>query len=616
MNTIANSFSAYAPLDPGLKEIRVLVLHAGPESAEICCSLVHTSLATETHREYEAVSYCWGDTKDPESITLDDRSFAITQSAGSALRVFRRENEDRVVWLDAICINQQDDHERASQVSIMKDIYKAATRALVWLGEDDDGAFGLAYRLMVALALQFLDQIRNRKGEVDKEALRRAIWDLEWNSTLASAEVLTHDIPSYDSPEWDALERFFCRPWFTRLWVVQEIVLSQKPVAFCGHREVEWIIITCAASWITRQRYHGSSGRFGLSRTKNVQMVWLFAQKSSLEILLIMTRDFQATDPRDRVFALLGLATDCRDSIPAALELSYLKSTSHVYSDATRHMIRSSQSLAVLSHVGYVAPFETPHEEPSRRPFPSWVPRWDLGGPETLEDCFNTVAWGRRENSYWASGGLSVALDTIQRDHDTLILQGMRIDKIKSLSSRITARELAKTDLVDSIWKDHASKLETYPTGEKLLRAFSLTMVVDATLNKEPACNDPQHDRDFALYRFERGRAFNEMGKDPRTLFLNISGGDAERYGAAAANATIGRSFCTTEAGWMGICPPTAREGDLVCLLFGGKVLYTIRRERQYSTFLGECYVHGRMDGSALKDQLETLAPAEAFTLR
>lgn len=614
MNEIANNFSAYLPLDPALEQIRILILHPGPKSAELCCSLAYTSLGAADHKKYEAVSYCWGDINDVESIKLNGRSFVITKSAGGALRAFRQEKEERSIWLDAICINQQDGEERGAQVSMMGEIYRAAVRALVWLGEDD-GTFGDAKALMIAL----LRQMRDAPG-MSKDPNGEQIWnvlkDHEWESNLHRADIRTHGIPPYDSAAWDALEQFFCRPWFTRTWVIQEIVLSQRPIAFCGGDQLEWVIIEMAASWITKQRYDARSQRAGLRRAKNVSMVWLFARESSLHSLLLLTRDFQSTDPKDKIFGLLSLATDCRDSLPVELKPSYLNSTSRVFSDATKYMIRASQSLDVLSHIGFVAPFKETSGSSGDCPFPSWVPRWDLTEPAGTWDELNTVFWGRPEHPFSVSGPSAVDLDTINGDADSIVLQGFRVDRIKGMSSIIDSGKLAETDMAISIWNTYANGLMSYPTGEKLLRAFSLTMVADSTLNKNPASLDSQHDLDFAAYISARGGGLDHLSKDDQSLLIsNALKGDEIRYRAAATNATTGRSFCTTESGWMGICPPTARTGDLICLLFGGAHFYIIRRERKRSRFVGECYVHGRMDGSALDDQLRTNAPAEAFRL-
>lgn len=482
----------------------------------------------------------------------------------------------------------------------MKDIYKSAQRALVWLGEDDD-TFSLACDLMRGLVSQMIDQMGGWESVKEGSAKLGLIKDFEWDSKRDLLEVRTHGIPSYDSPAWDALQRLFNRPCFTRMRVIQEIILSQRAIACCGNQELDWEVIELAALLITNQRYDARSQRPGLSQAKNISMVWNFAKKSTLGSLLLLTRDFQATEPKDKVFGLLGLATDCCNPILLALQPNYTKPTSYVYSNATRYLIHQSQSLDVLSHIGYVAPFEDPNVI-SRGLFPSWVPRWDKGKPRT-QGYHNTSMWGRAKEHFSAAGNSTVAAEVTHQNPDSITLYGMRIDKVKTVSPIILGQDIATTDIIYTTWNRQANKLKKYPTGDKRLRAFSLTIVADTTLNKVPAFLDPQQDLDFASYISAHGGNLDGLSKEEENLLHDNSvKGDEMRYGIGATNAMEGRSFCTTELEWMGICSPMARVGDLICLLFGGKVLYTVRRESKSFTFLGECYIHGRMDGSALED--------------
>lgn len=347
---------------------------------------------------------------------------------------------------------------------------------------------------------------------------------------------------------------------------------------------------------------------------------------SILQLLLLLTRDLQATDPRDKTFGLLGLATDCQTPRPSELQPDYHKTTASLYSDATKYMIQSSQSLGVLSQIGYIVPYKESVEN-AQDSYPSWVPRWELALPQDPKNTLCAVHFCRDEGPYAASGRSTISLNAQVSESNMLLLQGLRIDKIKSLSHTITALGLNYTGLVSSLWTDYASKLTTYPTGESSLKAFSFTLVADTTLNKTPASKDPLHNADFAAYISTlqgKWEIFRDMiqnllsdGDMEQGLFLNdVPQGKRIRYGHAADNAMSGRSFCITEAGWMGLCPPTAREGDLICLLFGGSVLYVIRRERRHSTFVGDCYFHGRMDGSAYDDQVQAHAPVEMFSLR
>jgi hypothetical protein len=90
MNEIKNDFPPYVHLDPTLKQIRVLTIHAAPSSAEVCCSLSCTSLAAEDHTAYEAAPYCWDHVKTLEIVQLNGHDFGVTQSARRALRSFRQ----------------------------------------------------------------------------------------------------------------------------------------------------------------------------------------------------------------------------------------------------------------------------------------------------------------------------------------------------------------------------------------------------------------------------------------------------------------------------------------------------------------------------------------------
>lgn len=196
MNTIANSFSAYSPLDSSLKQIRPLIIHAGPRAAPLSCSLAPVSLGVESLREYEAVSYCWGDIQDKENITLNGQVFTTTKSGGAALRAIRRQNQDRVVWLDAICINQQDTAERGAQVSIMKQIYEAAKRTLIFLGEDD-GTFESAAGLILTLVRQMAYQTDRWEHE-NTQARRDIPKKYNWDSVYDKTTVCTHGVPPFD----------------------------------------------------------------------------------------------------------------------------------------------------------------------------------------------------------------------------------------------------------------------------------------------------------------------------------------------------------------------------------------------------------------------------------
>jgi len=124
----------YNTIDPDKHEIRLLSLSPGARADNIYGELLTKSL--DESPCYEALSYVWGDEKNTRSIFLDGRVWNVTASLESALRHLRREDEtDRILWVDALCINQGNTVERNQQVSVMRDIYETAQDVLVWFGE-------------------------------------------------------------------------------------------------------------------------------------------------------------------------------------------------------------------------------------------------------------------------------------------------------------------------------------------------------------------------------------------------------------------------------------------------------------------------------------------------
>lgn len=131
----------YEPLPP--RTIRVLLLFPGKCHADpIQCKLLPLSLPENTGelQAYEALSYVWGGGGTPHSIDVSGTSVDIGQNLYQALLRLRHPFIEKILWIDAICINQADDQYKERQIPLMLQIYQAASRVIVWLGEEADGS--------------------------------------------------------------------------------------------------------------------------------------------------------------------------------------------------------------------------------------------------------------------------------------------------------------------------------------------------------------------------------------------------------------------------------------------------------------------------------------------
>ena len=278
----------------------------------------------EKPRTYEALSYTWHGQASTESISCDERLLHVTHNLYEALRALRRPSTSRLFWIDAICINQADLQERSHQVGIMRQIYSRAELVISWLGKEDEHT---------ATAFQFIEKIiqNHVSADVSMHASPDAIWSKQTMDAM--------NMPHFPSHEWEALARMFERAYFRRIWVVQELVVSSKTVVRCGSLTIRWEHVEyiarslLATGWLgaLKQAYGSevipnfvqtiSNSRASFSEPKDGRGI-------PLALLLGATRRFKATDPRDKVIAVVGLADHRTVGMPVSRILDYEKPVS------------------------------------------------------------------------------------------------------------------------------------------------------------------------------------------------------------------------------------------------------------------------------------------------
>jgi len=207
----------YEALPPGT--IRLLVLQPGSTSTKISFSIRNTIIADP--EDYDGLSYTWGLVEPPFYLDNDGRQIRVTKNLHDALHRMRLPDKSRVVWVDALCINQADEKEKSIQVAMMREIYSKVQRLFIWLGEPpnqgEDKLAADAMSRMSTILKKYADPLHLRIGNKTSHNETYKEW-----RRLAEPEILTTITPSHR----EALAHVFECPWFSRVWIVQEAIAA------------------------------------------------------------------------------------------------------------------------------------------------------------------------------------------------------------------------------------------------------------------------------------------------------------------------------------------------------------------------------------------------------
>jgi hypothetical protein len=171
----------YSPLKKEPDSIRLLrLLPSGNDEAKIQIELLEYSLPSSrrTSHSYEALSYVWGGLNTTQSILIGEKHLDVTHNLHIALLRLRDTTFPRILWIDALCINQKDDEEKALQIQSMANIYGNAKRTIVWLGEEADGSSDAIEAIRVAGLRPLMILSNEDDGDVEEavDALLRREW--------------------------------------------------------------------------------------------------------------------------------------------------------------------------------------------------------------------------------------------------------------------------------------------------------------------------------------------------------------------------------------------------------------------------------------------------------
>jgi hypothetical protein len=630
----------YLPLE-NHDSIRLLILLPSSESEEdLRCELIHARLREDPH--YEALSYTWGAAHFPETLHADESIIRITENLMSALTQFRLRNAPRTLWVDAICINQQDVEEKGRQVMAMANIYRRSCRVLAWLGpgtEDTDRALS-HFRKLADLGPDF-----GLPTELDGQ-----VW-LHTPTLVGGKESIESIVIEAKGQSVDAI---YARSWFTRLWIVQEVVLGPQTTICCGSGELDWNVFAAAmviiyAAMVQSGEIVQDHASFNHAweiiivraqqRATSLPSLSMYSLYHEFGSLIYRLRGQHCQEDHDRIYALLGL---CPRFTGFTMTPNYSQPVARVYADFARAHLLHDNDIEVLFHAGLWERNDPPSDEPpwedqlqSPDYLPSWVPEYRIsqlrgGGLVRL------LPW---DNSHFYASNIHRSVVQVPTgDPNQVLIRGFLLDAI---AGRIY--EAAGLDRPDfphmcdfiSLCKSKLGSFgpaDTYPTGEQPDRAFARTMAADGAGNilqqlfRDGRGIERSPDHLLALWLdFERqcyspgGELYNYLSfvKDLKArgnegilpfTFISLSPAAlrAMEYGKCIYNVLRGNRFFVTNEGYIGIGPPGTEHGDIVVILDGVRTPFVVRpleKGRPLFKVVGSCYLHGAMLGET--DQMD-----------
>ena len=650
----------YKKLNHG--EIRLLKFCSTPEG-DLAVQILHKPFDKNTPI-FAALSYTWGAQVFPHRLLVGKNFLHITTNLRDALLHVRRRiasksdhlKKSTLLWVDAICINQSDNVEKGTQISLMSDLYIRASKVYIWLGlpENEPNVRAAALKLK-----HFFKQYQLAEKDV---VPMKAIW---LKNTLGRPDTfsllrkfdpddtMVFDVEGSDTHNaWLGIVEIWKKSWWNRAWVLQESTVVEKDrtiwvgifsnwrmwaftphfkvIFLCGQYSTHWyeIIVSILVADYLQTMPHLNTDFLGDAQEPARKVLALKVRRmrgfvpddSELLALLQSFRHAECFNPRDKVYSLLGLVPD---PVRPHIVPNYSKSVIEVYIDSFEHTMKDQRPN--LDFLGYAMKLDSPRRalsaESSHATWPSWIPNWE--DPLMLQPLpkvlYSAEKAARALIMFTKPEAIMPARTALGKVYNAsldsttdasisglqLNVKGVRADVIIDLFSYETMSSEERQAKINEWERVIGSE---YCTGETFDNALARLQVADVQYT-------PQG------HAVARNNSVNEAILNKVDAELTGDEFRAKRAMTIAwAHTTRFRGLCLTEKGHIAVVPCSARLQDRICVLLGGQVLYVLRDvkgEHQENTFeyVGECYTHGLMDGEVMRWVEAGEATIEQFTL-
>ncbi|KAK4542308.1 hypothetical protein LTR36_006961 [Oleoguttula mirabilis] len=566
-------------------QIRVLTVYPDEFGTPIRCELCVERL--EDGPAYDALSYAWGDPSLSQTIWIREKRCAVTESVHEALQYLRPRDAELRIWIDAVCIRQDDILEKNVQVQKMGTIYERAVSCRVWLGAPLPGL----------------------------ESALHAIMQITMAQDVTKEQLLEHG---------DCIRVIMTSPWIFRLWAFQEVALSRQCTISYGHTscDIEYLLhlpillrrllpTFDIESWtVIDSRYN----QFGVWKAMKLldSVEWVRRamqtgnrQSESFISLQLNAYGRSCVDHHDHAFALRGVFERMSGGVVIPASVDYYDDVVDVFIQATTQaLLRPGGMTALIVALSAIGrQVVTTKVDSWRAELPSWVPDW-TSAVETRE----FAAW-----LYAAGGSLPLKLSpsAFTAGGRRLTLIGCSIclvdDCFEGVTNNVSER---KWDVLEQ-WAMENRSLATLPAGG-ILHAFAKTLVADGRstnvdyvrVKRWPSDDDCLTCKPWGEWE----KVAEGLNKGLNAHSTQMSEETTREY-----HDTFQRSlynvfddtpiFSVTSSRHFALCPPGSQASDEIVVFRGVPMPFVLRKGSEETThrMIGPAYVHGFMDGEAIE---------------
>lgn len=624
----------YTPLAENGEEIRLLtIVPQSGDSDIIHCQLLHytfksSALGGSTGKDspwddYMALSYTWGSPDDLAAIVVNGSVLKVRPNLRDALYALRNTafvESGGKLWVDALCLNQEDVEELNREVSRMRDIYRNAVQVVIWLGGADQGSDD---------AIDFINDLSSAEDiGLEHVALYIKSMMQPLQETLSKA-----------------LTELVRRNYWHRVWIIQELSFGGEATPIlCGDRATTWrrmlSVFHHLNPFITRYRnpdlaqaiHHplqdpASASVYSRFAVDEVGWEWIRcdefqsiqqerSQTGSINTKMLISRSRTAgcQKPADKVYGILGLL---RQDIAQRITPDYNLPVPEVFTQFARASIEADNDLEILLQCGEINDNQTIDME-----LPSWVP-YLLVGSRKMTSNF--------EPDYCAHGGTAASI-SFSLDGKELRAKGFIIDALDGVSGRRMYREDdiggGTADIIpstqhNSAYGDHSAHEEalwrgllgnrnrfgTEPTQD--YRSVLAAEILNPRFHPPtptPWTGDTSEALLWNWHLWMTRHSSFTLGGRPLREYLHdrgVSLKDDNQYLESLRRANdfmYSRRLATTNRGYIAVVPQSGVRGDVIAVFLGCSCPILLRPLGQRYKVVNHCYVQGLMNGEAIRD--------------